>query len=432
MNTFSIKRFSILLFLISFLTTFNIIWTREEQTEQQAKHVEKNSSKRYSYKSTGDPKTFTLKHVYHHCTSKYPNLIRRKDINETSLRAQELKTGASFTYTLKGIKGKKMTPTKYTIDEYRQKSKNEQITLNMDWKTAEEILPDVKDWDTLINIAKITYNAYTLEENEDWYDLGDDYKRRDSFGWDSDGIRGHVFGDESNDMIVIALKGTSMGFKAGPTVPKDKINDNLLFSCCCATVDRTWKPVCSCNTQNYDCDLTCVQESIDHEDMYYNIAMSLFFHVQSEYPKAKIWLTGHSLGGSLSSLLGITFGLPAVGFEAPGERLAAKRLHLPSPPGSPYEDMNIWHIGHSADPIFMGVCNGISSSCYIGGYALETKCHLGVTCLFDSVEKLNWKVSIQNHRIKSVIEDVLNKWEWEFPECKPETECVDCGLWNYI
>lgn len=36
-------------------------------------------------------------------------------------------------------------------------------------------------------------------------------------------------------------------------------------------------------------------------------------------------------GGSLASLLGITFGVPAVSFESPGEKLAAKRLHLPSP-----------------------------------------------------------------------------------------------------
>lgn len=42
-------------------------------------------------------------------------------------------------------------------------------------------------------------------------------------------------------------------------------------------------------------------------------------------------LLGHSLGGSLASLLGATFGAPVVAFEAPGERLASTRLHLPSP-----------------------------------------------------------------------------------------------------
>ena len=48
------------------------------------------------------------------------------------------------------------------------------------------------------------------------------------------------------------------------------------------------------------------------------------------YPTSDIWLVGHSLGGALASLLGTTFGLPAVAFEAPGERLAAaRRLEAP-------------------------------------------------------------------------------------------------------
>lgn len=41
--------------------------------------------------------------------------------------------------------------------------------------------------------------------------------------------------------------------------------------------------------------------------------------------------TGHSLGGSLAALLGATFGVPVVAFETPGEKMAATRLHLPSP-----------------------------------------------------------------------------------------------------
>jgi lipase ATG15 len=42
---------------------------------------------------------------------------------------------------------------------------------------------------------------------------------------------------------------------------------------------------------------------------------------------------GHSLGGALSSLIGATFGAPVVTFEAPSERMAARRLHLPPPVG---------------------------------------------------------------------------------------------------
>ena len=49
------------------------------------------------------------------------------------------------------------------------------------------------------------------------------------------------------------------------------------------------------------------------------------------YPGADIWIIGHSLGGAISSLLVATFGAPVVSFESPGEALAARRLHLPTP-----------------------------------------------------------------------------------------------------
>lgn len=69
-----------------------------------------------------------------------------------------------------------------------------------------------------------------------------------------------------------------------------------------------------------------------------------------------MWLTGHSLGGALASLIGLTFGVPTVTFETPPERLASQRLHLPSPPALKPEDMLVWHFGHTADPIYLGIC----------------------------------------------------------------------------
>lgn len=69
---------------------------------------------------------------------------------------------------------------------------------------------------------------------------------------------------------------------------------------------------------------------------------------------------------------------------------------------------------------------------------MESKCHVGVTCSFDSVEKLGWRVDIRSHRIQEVIDKILNVWETlfgDFPHCysdEDEEECVDCGLWEYV
>jgi lipase ATG15 len=74
-------------------------------------------------------------------------------------------------------------------------------------------------------------------------------------------------------------------------------------------------------------------------------SQNLYNNVSYMYPNANIWLSGHSLGGALSSLIGVTFGAPVVAFEAPAEKLAAARLHLPSPPST----QHITHFYHTAD-----------------------------------------------------------------------------------
>jgi lipase ATG15 len=135
----------------------------------------------------------------------------------------------------------------------------------------------------------------------------------------------------------------------------------------------------------------------------------------------------------LAALLGITFGLPAVAFESPGERLAAERLHLPIPPddGSlgPFLPA-VTHVFHNSDPIPQGACTGINSLCAQGGYALETRCHLGKSIIFDTVEKLGWKVDVRTHVIKDVITKVLEVEgvEWEegrsVPLARAEPNCV--------
>ncbi|RIB30800.1 hypothetical protein C2G38_1298060 [Gigaspora rosea] len=149
----------------------------------------------------------------------------------------------------------------------------------MDRKEERELLPDVLDRETVISLAKMTYKLTPKSPTE-----------------------------------------TSM------------IWDNLLFSCCCAKVDPT---VCDCHIKGFDCNMDLVQESVDVRERYYTVTRNLFKVIADSYPGAKVWSTGHSLGGALSALVGLTYGIPVVAYESPGERLPAKRLHLPGPPTLP-------------------------------------------------------------------------------------------------
>jgi lipase ATG15 len=178
-------------------------------------------------------------------------------------------------------------------------------------------------------------------------------------GWepDDDGFRGYVFATDDNSTVALTIKGTSVPIiGGGPTIEKDKLNDNLLFSCCCARVSSGWTPVCDCFRGIGKCNQECVEEALIDDSLFYptgvvrisptrrsfiaanstlphgeKIQQNLYNNITLMYPNADIWIIGHSLGGALATLLGITFGAPVVAFEPPGERMAAQRLHLPSP-----------------------------------------------------------------------------------------------------
>ncbi|KAJ2372401.1 putative lipase atg15 [Coemansia sp. RSA 2607] len=304
-------------------------------------------------------------------------------------------------------------------------------------------VPNITHKPTLASLARMVANAYQPTTSDTWEPLGDPWDTHDSFGWTADGLRGHVFADERNRTVVISLKGTSSTFFLGggsETSARDKYNDNRLFSCCCAYVDFSWSTVCNCHVSGNKCDTTCLQEAMADEtaDNYFYAAAQIFMDVVQRYPDANVVLAGHSLGGALATLLGLTFGLPAVGFEAPGDRLASERLHLPQPPGSVQRRLPLFHVGNTADPVFMGMCAGRTSSCYYAGYAMESRCHNGRQLVFDTVERRDWRLDIRHHRINEVIYLVIEPWgigdpEERFPELRFENaKCKDCGLWNFI
>ncbi|GJJ07625.1 hypothetical protein Clacol_001829 [Clathrus columnatus] len=283
------------------------------------------------------------------------------------------------------------------------------------WTEETVEAPDVTDRETLLSLAKMTRNAYldiSGGVSEEWYEL-DGYNASFPFGWeeDADGLRGHVFVTGDNSTVIIAIKGTSLTFLGGgePTAKRDKLNDNLLFSCCCAAIDFTWTP-------------KFVQSNVSRRE-FTGRELVLFY------------CCCHSLGGAVASLVAVTFGIPAVTFEAPGERMAAERLHLPLPPST----QHVTHVYHTADPIAMGTCNGIFSACTFAGYAMESSCHLGQTIVYDTVTELGWTVDVRTHPIKVIVEKLLaNKWVTKdqsgddpVPKARPQEDCVECYRWDF-
>ncbi|GAB1517986.1 Putative lipase atg15 [Rhizoctonia solani] len=241
----------------------------------------------------------------------------------------------------------------------------------------------------------MTANAYAKRGKPNWWEMDERWNTSFPFGWeaDEDGFRGQVFVSDDENVVVMSIKGTSLWTPVGDkTSKKDKLNDNL----------------------------------------------GLYANLTAMYPGANIWLTGHSLGGSLAALLGATFGVPTVTFESPGERLASTRLHIPSPPGMPSSDHPITHVWHTGDPIPDGRCVGPTSLCAKAGYALETRCRNvtqpGNQIVYDTVTRKKWAPSIAKHRIGIIINDVLGE-DWEedraVPEAVPYDDCEECGKWEF-
>ncbi|EAU88644.1 lipase [Coprinopsis cinerea okayama7 len=298
----------------------------------------------------------------------------------------------------------------------------------LEWDAVEVLGPNVEDRHTLAQLARMAGNAYSLGPGRhNWYEVDDAWSISFPFGWeDEDGFRGHVFTSLDNNTVILSIKGTTL---QGPTSKLDKFNDNLLFSCCCGYVSGVVviKHPCNCYASGLRCDNRCLTDALVQESLFYSIGTKLVDDLFRIYPTANVWLVGHSLGGALASLLGVTYGLPAVAFESPGERLAAYRLQLPIPPpasSNSTQDLNlrfptprpprpppsksplasyITHVYHTADPIPFGTCSGLYSACATAGYALETRCHLGKSIILDTVNRLHWLVDVRKHVIKEVV-----------------------------
>lgn len=268
---------------------------------------------------------------------------------------------------------------------------------------------DPTDKQTVLMVAEMTSNAYLpLNDTE----LIPRWNITDDFGWDSNATRGYVYMSQETYEIVIVFKGTSL---TGDTSSNDKLMDNTMFSCCCAFES---KPVCGCNQGKNICSQTCIENHVRTTPSYYLLGLEIYHKVSKLYPNSIIHFAGHSLGGGVASVLATdTYGM-AITFGSPGAKIYSERLGLDG------YTPKVYNYGSNLDPIYQGVCNGASSSCYYVGYVIETSCQLGLKCEYIESGSMN----VNHHRISNIM-SALDKGG--IPKCL-HLNCTDCGDWKFV
>ena len=237
---------------------------------------------------------------------------------------------------------------------------------------ATQIFPNVTNKEMILSLAELAANAYhdpSERNTSSWRNETLLWNYLDSYGWEVDGLRGHVFSHTTESILTISVKGTSLNSA------KDKESANL---------------ICSCNCCYSNCTNACDKERLLHSlpNMYLSLLLIAYYDLKQDYPFHSIWFTGHSMGAVIAALGGVRTCNPAIGFSAPGEQLFADRIDLKHECDNERNNGEglppIYHIGYYRDPIFVGNCGWL---CSLAGYRMDSKCHHGMECVYkDSTE----------------------------------------------
>lgn len=102
--------------------------------------------------------------------------------------------------------------SKSTVDRLLEagRMRGEAVSLpSFAWTTDHIPGPNISDKETVLAFARMASNAYILvPRTGDWEDVGGGFNYTEDFGWEKDGLRGHIFADTENKTVVIGLKGT--------------------------------------------------------------------------------------------------------------------------------------------------------------------------------------------------------------------------------
>ncbi len=80
------------------------------------------------------------------------------------------------------------------------------------WTIDEVSAPNTTDKETVLALARMSWDAYTAEPGTgEWQDATGKFNNSQGFGWEGDSLRGHIFADQDNSTVIVAIKGTSPG-----------------------------------------------------------------------------------------------------------------------------------------------------------------------------------------------------------------------------
>ena len=315
------------------------------------------------------------------------------------------------------------------------------------------LYPDIGDAILIYEFVKICHYAYR-KGNFD----SDNFALLGEFTAKRSGLQGALFKMDFEDkttgfkqeIIVISFRGTTINATSNyDAVRSDQHIDNLLFSCCCGRgTKKSIKGICDCYAGGKRCQKECLNNQVKERAWHYYDAIKVFQKVKSIFKNSQIWVTGHSLGGALASLIAIqNQGVPCVSFSAPGENLAASRLGVTNlyktesvlqSYGVFLEGGNestlhppVYNIALNSDPIANHRTTNPNSFPVLFGYNIETKCRVGIDCVIDDT----YYSPILAHRISNV-ERTLQEFSANEEKarfiCRKESNCKDCFDWSFV
>ncbi|KAI8811078.1 Alpha/Beta hydrolase protein [Cladochytrium replicatum] len=414
--------------------------------EPHSQHV-LSPAKALSHNPSRSYRTFSVRHVFHHNTAAYDYALSFADLDHASVpdRERSLSFNTATHNISTWVPWRDNPSVQQNFLEWLSRHPHDASPLSpvkFDY-SQRPLVPNIADPATVRNLGFMASDAYLddASRNKDWKPVpGWDVSNR--FGWESDGVRGYVFADEHAEIVVLSFRGLSPTFPTGGTSARDKSNDNVMFSCCAGKTTWTGYITYDCAAANppNTCREDCIQYHTNFADSYYNLAQTLYLAIRQYYAASTIWVTGHSHGGALASLIALTNGIPSISFSTPASLLFAHRLGLlpggfgPATERPAFPDytsflatLQIYHILIESDPIPAGECTSFFSQCRRNGYILETHCQLGRVC---TIEDPGGRQDVAQHSTGAMLAR-LERME-SVPTCGVQEHCLDCPQWDFI